>query len=64
MESKESTKMNEVNNSASTAAVRPVPLFASSWVALYCFLRNSLLDEPQPASEQCAPEGGEDQAAR
>jgi len=56
--------MNEVNNSASTAAVRPVPLFASSWVALYCFLRNSLLDEPQPASEQCAPEGGEDQAAR
>jgi hypothetical protein len=34
--------MNQYKNSMNGVTVHPVPLFASSWVALFCFLRNSL----------------------
>ena len=34
--------MNEFKNGMSGVTVHPVPLFASSWVALFCFLRSSL----------------------
>ncbi len=33
--------MNELKNSMTRTDVQPEPLFASSWVALYCLLRNS-----------------------
>ena len=35
--------MNELKNSMSGAIPRPVPLFASSWVALFCLLRSSFV---------------------
>ena len=34
--------MNQLKNNMTDGAAHPVPLFASSWVALYCLLRNSL----------------------
>ena len=34
--------MNQSNHSINGVVARPVPLFASSWVALYCYLRNFL----------------------
>lgn len=34
--------MNQVKNNMNSAVVQPVPLFASSWVALFCYFRNSL----------------------
>ena len=35
--------MNELKNSMRGAIPRPVPLFASSWVALFCLLRSSFV---------------------
>jgi hypothetical protein len=34
--------MNQAKNNMNTALVQPVPLFASSWVALFCYLKDSL----------------------
>ncbi len=34
--------MNQLKNSTSGEIVHPEPLFASIWVALYCYFRNSL----------------------
>jgi len=35
--------MNQTKNSFSGVTVHPIPLFASSWVALFCLLRNNLV---------------------
>ena len=35
--------MNQAKNRMTDVMVHPVPLFASTWVALYCLLRNSLV---------------------
>ncbi len=34
--------MNRCKHNISGVIVDPVPLFASSWVALYCYIRNIL----------------------
>jgi len=34
--------MNQAKNRMTDVMAQPVPLFASTWVALYCLLRNSL----------------------
>ena len=36
--------MNEAKNSFSGVTARPVPLFASSWMALFSLLRNNLVN--------------------
>ena len=36
--------MNPMNDSADAIVVRPVPLFASSWAALFAVIRYSLAD--------------------
>jgi hypothetical protein len=36
--------MNQTKNSFSGVTVHPIPLFASSWVALFCLLRSSLVN--------------------
>ncbi|NND45734.1 MAG: hypothetical protein HKN58_10445 [Xanthomonadales bacterium] len=45
--------MNEVKNGANSVAAQPVPLFASSWIALYSFLRSSLAGQPEDPKLEC-----------
>lgn len=54
--------MNESNNRANSVAARRVPLFASSWVALYCLLRSSLLGEPETDQAEGADADQQDPA--
>jgi len=54
--------MNESNNGADSVAAYRVPLFASSWVALYCLLRSSLLGEPEADQAESADADHRDQA--
>jgi hypothetical protein len=54
--------MNESNNGADSVAAYRVPLFASSWVALYCLLRSSLLGEPKADQAESADADHRDQA--
>lgn len=47
--------MNQSKNSFSGVTVHPIPLFASSWVALFCLLRNNLVNyqaKSESATEQ------------
>ena len=39
---KKDHEMNQVKNNMTDTMVQTVPLFSSSWVALFCILRNSL----------------------
>lgn len=49
--------MNQIKHSISGVIVHPVPLFASSWVALYCYIRNILdKDRTQGDSPAEAPQ--------
>jgi hypothetical protein len=47
--------MNQSKDSVTGVIVHPVPLFASSWIALFCFLKDSLgqsrMDTEQPAEK-------------
>ena len=42
--------MNQTKNRMTDVMVRPVPMFASTWVALYCLLRKSL-GKPRDAAD-------------
>ena len=44
--------MNQVKNSMNGVLVHPIPLFASSWVALFCLLRSNLAkSRSEPGAE-------------
>ena len=45
--------MNQLKSGVSGVNVHPVPLFASIWVALYCYIRN-ILDKDRAKGESLA----------
>ncbi len=45
--------MNQLKSGVSGVIVHPVPLFASIWVALYCYFRN-FLDKDRAEGESLA----------
>lgn len=59
MGEKETMNINEVKQSADSVAVRPVPLFASSWVALFSFLRSNLQGEAGAVAPESADHEGD-----
>ena len=48
-------EMNPMNDNADSVVVRPVPLFASSWVALFAVIRHSLADRTEGSQTSEAP---------
>jgi hypothetical protein len=61
MDESESMNVNEVKNGADSVAARPVPLFASSWIALYSFLRSSLASQGAEDSASKPPTNDQDE---
>lgn len=59
MGEKETMNINEVKQSADSVAVHPVPLFASSWVALFSFLRSNLLGEAGAGAPESTDDEGD-----
>ena len=51
--------MNHLKDRMTGGVVNPAPLFASSWVALYCLLRNSLAKSRQEASARVENDNSE-----
>ncbi|MFT5139435.1 MAG: hypothetical protein ACI9H8_001359 [Lysobacterales bacterium] len=47
--------MNEVKDRMTGVVVHPVPLFASSWVALFCLLRTSFVNGRNEAKDAAEP---------
>jgi hypothetical protein len=48
--------MNEMKDSMTGVDVHPVPLFASSWVALFCLLRSNFAKSRNEADAAIDPD--------